>query len=155
MKEINGQPDGRGAHVAVVVARFNNFITESLKAGAIRALVENGVIESDIDILYCPGALELPAVARICVQQDKFQAVIALGAVIRGETDHYDYVCRGVTDGLVRLNLKSPIPIIFGVLTCQNIELARARADIGRTNKGYESALAALEMIDLYRQIRP
>lgn len=155
MKVFQGARHGKGLKVAVIVARFNSFITEGLKEGALRALRENGVAERDITLVYCPGAFEVPAAARACVVKNRFRAVICLGAVVRGETDHYHYICDAVTRGLGRLSLESPVPVLFGVLTCQSVKLARARAGKNRRNKGYETALAALEMVNLFKALKP
>jgi 6,7-dimethyl-8-ribityllumazine synthase len=151
-EEIKGEINGKGMKIALVVSRFNDFITEGLKEGALKGLKDNNVDDSDISVIYCPGSFEIPVVARACVSGGKFHAVICLGAVIRGETDHYDYVCQGVTNGISRVSLESPVPVLFGVLTCQNVELAMERAGQGKNNKGYETALAALEMINILKK---
>ncbi|MFH1759529.1 MAG: 6,7-dimethyl-8-ribityllumazine synthase [bacterium] len=152
-KEIRGSIKGEGLKIAVIVASFNSFITNGLRQGAENGLVENGVSDSDITVIRCPGSFEIPFITQRCISKGLFDAVITLGAVIQGETDHYSYVCDAVTQGITQISLKSPIPVIFGILTCQNVELAQARAGDNRKNKGYECALAALEMADLIRQI--
>ncbi len=134
--------------IAIAVSEFNGEISGGLLAGCRAALLESGIPESDIDVTRLPGAFELPAAAARLSQQPGVQAVITLGVVIRGETDHYHYISEAVTHGLMQVTLRSPVPVLFGVLTCQNVELARARSEsIGPRNKGYDVGMAAVAMI--------
>ncbi len=134
--------------IAIAVSEFNTEISSGLLAGCRAALLESGIPERDIDVTRLPGAFELPAAAaRLCEQPD-VQAVITLGAVIRGETDHYHYISEAVIHGLMQVTLRSPVPVLFGVLTCQTVELARARSEsTGPRNKGYEIGATAVAMI--------
>jgi 6,7-dimethyl-8-ribityllumazine synthase len=134
--------------IAIAVSEFNTDVCAGLLAGCWAALLESGISEHDIDVTRIPGAFELPAAAARLSEQPGVQAVITLGAVIRGETDHYHYISEAVTRGLMQVTLRSPVPVLFGVLTCQNVELARARSEpTGRRNKGYEVGMAAVSMI--------
>lgn len=150
--EIAGEPDGKGLRIAIVASRFNEEIVSGLIKGAISALEEKGVRE--ISLLRVPGAFELPALCGKVALDGAHEAVIALGAVIKGETDHYRYICESVTRGLTDVALHSPVPVLFGVLTTENEELALKRSDSGQGNKGREAAISALEMISLYRKLR-
>ncbi|MDX1494219.1 MAG: 6,7-dimethyl-8-ribityllumazine synthase [Longimicrobiales bacterium] len=148
---LRGALDASGFRVAVIVARFNAHITDSLLAGAVGALREHGAEDSDVTVLRVPGAWELPQTAAKAVRSGRFDAVITLGCVIRGETPHFDYVCQEASLGLGAVARSAEIPVVFGVLTTDDELQARARAGAGRDNKGYEAAMAALEMIHLYR----
>lgn len=150
MAKVNdGSLDGRGKRVAIAVARFNEPVTERMLAGALGALADHGVGSDDIEVAWVPGAFELPAACRAFWDTDRFDAVIMLGAVVRGETDHYEYVCSGVTDGAMRLASEHGAALGFGVLTCATMELALARAGGGAGNKGADAAQAALAMANL------
>jgi 6,7-dimethyl-8-ribityllumazine synthase len=153
MAEFTGSPEGRGRRVAVVVARFNEHITRKLLDGALDALVRHGVAFDDIDVAWVPGAWELPAVARHMLTSDRYTAVVALGAVIRGETPHFDYVAGEAARGLARGSAEFDAPIGFGVLTCDTMEQAEARAGGAHGNKGWDAAVAALEMADLFDRL--
>lgn len=142
-----------GAKFAILVSRFNEFITSKLLGGAIDALARHGVEEGDIDIVWAPGAFEIPLLARKLASGDQYDAVVCLGAVIRGGTDHYQYVAGEVTKGIAQVSLESNKPVIFGVLTCDTVEQAVDRAGTKSGNKGAEAALAALEMVNLIRQL--
>ncbi|MBB5265292.1 6,7-dimethyl-8-ribityllumazine synthase [Catenibacillus scindens] len=139
--------------VGIVVARFNEFITSKLLSGAIDGLVRHDVDEDDIHVAWVPGAFEIPLIASKMAGSGKYDAVICLGAVIRGSTSHYDYVCNEVSKGVATVSLNTGIPVMFGVLTTENIEQAIERAGSKAGNKGYECALGAIEMINLIREI--
>ena len=135
------------------LARFNEFIVSKLVAGAQDALVRHDVKEEDIDLAWVPGAFEIPLIASKMAKSGKYDAVIALGAVIRGSTTHYDYVCSEVSKGIANVSLNSDIPVMFGVITTENIEQAIERAGTKAGNKGYDCALGAIEMVNLIRNI--
>jgi 6,7-dimethyl-8-ribityllumazine synthase len=135
--------------IALVVSRFNKAITDGLLTGAIDALKKSGVSEQDIKIVYCPGAFEIPLAAQKLCLSKKFNAIVCLGAVIKGETAHFEYIAYAVTRGIVDLNIKFGIPVIFGVLTCYTEEQALRRSSPDADNKGAEAASAALEMVKL------
>jgi 6,7-dimethyl-8-ribityllumazine synthase len=147
-----------GARIAIVVARWNGNITENLLSGAQHALVRHGITESDIDLLRVPGAFELPLACQKVAKSGTYDAIIALGCVIRGGTPHFDYVCSETTRGIGEVALKENLPVAFGLLTTDNLEQAEDRSgDISENknheNKGEEAALTALEMISLFRQL--
>jgi 6,7-dimethyl-8-ribityllumazine synthase len=139
--------------LALLAARFNSDVVERLVAGARQALREHQVPEPDVELFWVPGAFEIPLLARKLADSGKYLAVIALGCVIRGETDHYDHICSSVSQGVARVALDSGVPVIFGVLTCETREQALERAGGRVGNKGYDAALAALEMITLIRKL--
>jgi 6,7-dimethyl-8-ribityllumazine synthase len=149
LQEIEGRPVGAGRRVAVVVARFNSEVTERLLDGALSALRGAGVADEDLLVVRVPGAFELPIAAKTVIETRQVDAVVALGAVIRGETDHYDYVCEAAREGLLRVGLETAVPVLFGVLTCDSDEQAAARAGGAHGNKGADVALDALRMADL------
>lgn len=154
MNELKGlYNDVAGKKFAIVNGRFNGFIVESLKAGAIDVLLRHGVSDSDITTVEVPGAFELPLVCDKLAATGKYDAVIALGAVIRGSTTHYDYVCNEAAKGISAVNAKHGLPVIFGVITTENIEQAIERAGTKAGNKGAESAITAIEMVNLLGQI--
>ena len=135
--------------IAISVSQFNQEVSAGLLAGCQAAMLASGISEHDLDVTRVPGAFELPAAALRLSQRPSVQAVITLGAIIRGETDHYQYISEAVTRGLMHVTLRSAVPILFGVLTCQNLELARARSEpTGSRNKGYEVGMAAVAMIE-------
>lgn len=138
---------------ALIVGRFNSFVVESLVSGAIDTLVRHGVSEKDISIIRAPGAFELPLVAQRVAQREEFDAIIALGAVIRGGTPHFDYVAGECTKGLAQVSLQYDVPVAFGVLTVDSIEQAIERSGTKAGNKGAEAALSALEMVSLLAQL--
>lgn len=138
---------------ALVIGRFNSFVVESLVSGAIDTLVRHGVKESDISVIRAPGAFELPLVAQRVAQREEFDAIIALGAVIRGGTPHFDYVAGECTKGLAQVSLQYDVPVAFGVLTVDSIEQAIERSGTKAGNKGSEAALSALEMVSLLSQL--
>jgi 6,7-dimethyl-8-ribityllumazine synthase len=139
--------------IAIIVSQFNREISEGLLAGALKALSRNGISRKKIDIFRCPGSFEIPLTAKKICKLGKYDAVICLGAVIKGETAHFEYISKAVTDGIARLNLKFGIPIAFGVLTCYTEEQAIARSSNNSANKGAEAALAALGMMKLLEKI--
>ncbi len=143
-------PKGR---FAVVASKFNQDVVERLVAGAMDALVRNGIAEDAIDLAFVPGAFELPLVAQKLAGSKKYAAVICLGAVIRGDTDHYDYVCKAATDGILQAGLATGVPVLFGVLTCDTDEQAMDRAGGKAGNKGADVALAAIEMVNLLKKL--
>lgn len=149
---IEGKLIGTGLRVGIVVARFNDFITTRLLGGAEDALNRHGVSEEDITVAWVPGAFEIPIVAKKLVDSGKYDAVIALGTVIRGATPHFDYVNSEVSKGVASTALQSGIPVIFGVLTTDTIEQAIERAGTKAGNKGWDSAVSAIEMANLFKQ---
>ncbi|MDP0269910.1 6,7-dimethyl-8-ribityllumazine synthase [Glaesserella parasuis] len=135
----------------IVCARFNDFINDKLLSGAIDTLVRHGASESDIDTAWVPGAFEIPLVAKKMAESGKYDAVICLGTVIRGSTTHYDYVCNEAAKGIGAVSLQTGVPVIFGVLTTENIEQAIERAGTKAGNKGSECALGAIEMVNVLK----
>lgn len=152
-KEIKGMVAGRDRRIAIVVARFNSFITSKLLEGAVDVLGRHGVQENDITIVWTPGAFEIPLVAKQLAESRSYGAVIALGCVIRGSTPHFDYVCSETARGISEASLDTRVPIIFGVLTTDTIEQAIERAGTKAGNKGADAALAALEMVSIMEQL--
>lgn len=153
MKTYEGNVISKDIKVGIVVSRFNEFITSKLLSGAIDGLVRHDVKEEDIYTAWVPGAFEIPLIASKMAKSGKYDAIICLGAVIRGNTSHYDYVCSEVSKGIAAVSLKSDIPVMFGVLTTENIEQAIERAGTKAGNKGYDCALGAIEMVNLIREI--
>ena len=153
MKTLEGKLVAKGIRVGIVAARFNEFITSKLLSGALDGLVRHDVQEEDIHVAWVPGAFEIPLIASKMAKSGKYDAVICLGAVIRGSTSHYDYVCNEVSKGIAAVGLDSGIPVLFGVLTTENIEQAIERAGTKAGNKGYDCALSAIEMVNLIREI--
>ena len=139
--------------VGIVAARFNEFITSKLLGGAMDGLLRHDVKEEDIHVAWVPGAFEIPLIASKMAKSGKYDAVICLGAVIRGATSHYDYVCNEVSKGIATVSMNSDIPVMFGVVTTENIEQAIERAGTKAGNKGYDCALGAIEMVNLIRNI--
>ena len=140
--------------IGIVAARFNEFITSKLLSGALDGLKRHNVEDEDIDVAWVPGAFEIPLIAAEMADSGKYDAIICLGAVIRGSTSHYDYVCNEVSKGIAQVSLKSRIPVMFGVLTTENIEQAIERAGTKSGNKGFDCATGTIEMINLMRAIR-
>jgi 6,7-dimethyl-8-ribityllumazine synthase len=149
----NGDVDGAGMRIAVACGRFNDHITSRLLTGARSGLTKHGVDEAVISEVWVPGAFELPLVAKQLASSGSFDAVVCLGAVIRGDTAHFDFVAGECASGIMRAQLDTGVPVIFGVLTTDNLEQAMARAGDGTDNKGFEAALTAIEMVDLLRQL--
>jgi 6,7-dimethyl-8-ribityllumazine synthase len=139
--------------VGIVASRFNEFIVSKLVGGAVDGLVRHGVEEDNITTAWVPGAFEIPLIAQKMVQSGKYDAIIALGAVIRGSTSHYDYVCNEVSKGIAQVSMQTGTPVMFGVITTENIEQAIERAGTKAGNKGYDCALGAIEMVNLIGQI--
>ena len=153
MNVFEGKVVSEGMKVGIVAARFNEFIVSKLVAGAEDALLRHDVKEEDSDLAWVPGAFEIPLIASKMAKSGKYDAVIALGAVIRGSTTHYDYVCSEVSKGIANVSLNSDIPVMFGVITTENIEQAIERAGTKAGNKGYDCAMGAIEMVNLIRNI--
>ncbi|MBR3545323.1 MAG: 6,7-dimethyl-8-ribityllumazine synthase [Oscillospiraceae bacterium] len=153
MHTFEGHVVGGDIRIGIVAARFNEFIVGKLVAGALDGLKRHEVDEDQIDIAWVPGAFEIPLICQKMVKSGKYDAIIALGAVIRGSTTHYDYVCSEVSKGIANVALNADIPVMFGVLTTENIEQAIERAGSKAGNKGYDCALGALEMVNLIREI--
>jgi len=150
---LEGNLDARDANFALVVSRFNSFITERLLEGALDSLRRHGADEERITVARCPGAVEIPLVARRLAATGSYDAILCLGAVIRGATKHFDLVCSAVTRGVHEVSLQSDLPVIFGVITTDTIEQAIERAGSKGGNKGADAAVAAIEMVNLLRQV--
>lgn len=148
-----GGLEGEGLRVGIVVARFNEAVTSRLLSGAQEGLAQHGVKEEDVDIAWTPGSLELALVAKKMAKSGRYSAIICLGAVIRGGTPHFDYVASGVTQGVVRANLETGVPVIFGVLTTDNVDQAFDRAGAKLGNKGFDAAMNAVEMANLLKEL--
>lgn len=153
MNKLEGKLVSDGAKIGIVAARFNEFIVSKLVGGAMDGLIRHDVKEEDVTVAWVPGAFEIPVVAKKMAKSGKYDAVICLGAVIRGATSHYDYVCNEVSKGVASVSLETEIPVLFGVVTTENIEQAIERAGTKAGNKGYDCALSAIEMINLMKQI--
>ena len=153
MKILEGNLVAENIKIGIVAARFNEFITSRLLGGALDGLKRHGVREEDIQTAWVPGAFEIPLVASKMAKSGKYDAVICLGAVIRGSTSHYDYVCAEVSKGIAQVSLQSQVPVLFGVLTTDTIEQAIERAGTKAGNKGYDCALSAVEMVNLIREV--
>ena len=154
IKVTEGQLSSKGLRFAIILARFNSFITERLLAGALDALARTGCAESDIEIVKVPGSWEMPVVARELAVRKRHDALICLGAVIRGDTPHFDYVAGEAAKGLAQVAADSGVPVAFGVLTCNTLEQAIDRAGAKGGNKGFDAAMTAVEMADLLRRLR-
>ena len=150
---LEGFITGRGLKFGIVVSRFNEFITNKLLGGALDTLHRHEAKDEDIDVAWVPGAFEIPVVAKKLAESGKYDAVICLGAVIRGSTSHYDYVCNEVSKGVAQVNMTTGVPTIFGVVTTENIEQAIERAGTKAGNKGSDAAMAAMEMANLLKKI--
>jgi len=155
MPEFHGTPNGAGRRIVVIASRFNEPVVKKLVDGAMEALVKHGVAFDDIDVIWVPGAWELPLAARWMLGNDRYDGVVAVGAVIRGETAHFDYIAGEASRWLAAASNESETPIGFGVLTCETDEQAEARAGGDHGNKGFDAAVATLEMIDLYNRLAP
>ncbi len=153
MAEITGSPNGAGRRIAIVASRFNEPVTAKLVAGALDALGRHGVAEHDVDVVWVPGAWELSAAARRLLSGGNHDAIVAVGAVIRGETPHFDYVAGEAARGLANVSAEFDRPVGFGLLTTDTIEQAEARAGGGHGNKGWDAAMAALEMVNLFDRL--
>jgi 6,7-dimethyl-8-ribityllumazine synthase len=153
MKVYEGKLVSKDIKVGIVASRFNEFITAKLLGGALDGLKRHDVLEDDIEIAWVPGAFEIPLIAAKMAESKKYDAVICLGAVIRGATDHYEYVCSEVTKGIASVALKSGVPVMFGVLTTDNLEQAIERAGTKVGNKGFDAAVSAIEMVNVIREL--
>ncbi len=153
MKVLEGNLIAKGLKVGIVCARFNEFITSRLLGGAMDGLVRHGVNEDDVEVAWVPGAFEIPVAAQRMAKSGKYDAILCLGAVIKGSTSHYDYVCAEVSKGVAQVSLNSGLPVMFGVLTTDNIEQAIERAGTKAGNKGYDVALSAIEMANLFKNM--
>ena len=150
---IEGDQSAKGLRFGVVVSRFNDLITSNLLVGTLEGFKESGVDKADLKILKVPGAFEIPQAAKKLCSTGSIDAVVCLGAVIRGETSHFDYICAEASRGIGQVGLEFNIPVLFGVLTTENLEQAIARSGSGSSNKGRETALAAVEMATLYKKL--
>ncbi|MBQ1406817.1 MAG: 6,7-dimethyl-8-ribityllumazine synthase [Eubacterium sp.] len=153
MKVFEGKVVSQEMKVAVVCSRFNSFIVTKLLEGALDGLKRHDVPEENIDIAWCPGAFEIPVVAAKLAKSKRYDAVICLGAVIRGNTPHFDYVCAEVSKGIAQISLAEEMPVMFGILTTDTIEQAVERAGTKAGNKGYDCALGAIEMVNLLKEL--
>ncbi len=151
---VEGKLNAQGLKFGIVVSRFNDFISEHLLAGALDVLIRHGAGDGDIEVVRVPGAFEIPQAARKMARANRYDALICLGAVIRGSTPHFDYIAAEVSKGVAMIGLESEIPVTFGVLTTDNIEQAIERAGSKAGNKGGDAALSAIEMANLYREMR-
>ncbi len=154
MKILEGKVVAQGTKIGIVASRFNEFIVSKLIGGAQDALIRHGVADNDITLAWVPGAFEIPLTAQKMAETGHYDAVICLGAVIRGATSHYDYVCAEVSKGIAAVGLKTEIPIIFGIVTTDNIEQAIERAGTKAGNKGYDAACTAIEMVNLIQEMQ-
>jgi 6,7-dimethyl-8-ribityllumazine synthase len=153
-KVIEGKLNAQGLKFGIVVSRFNDFICERLLSGAVDVLIRNGAAEGDVEIFKVPGAFEIPQAARKMALSKKYDAVICLGAVIRGATPHFEYIAAEVSKGIAMIGLESEVPVTFGVLTTDTLEQAIERAGSKAGNKGWDAALSAIEMANLYKEMR-
>ena len=153
MRTLEGKFNGKGLRIGIVAGRFNEFITSKLVGGAVDVLKRNDVNDENIDIAWVPGAFEIPLITKKMAESKKYDAILTLGAVIKGATPHFDYVCAEVSKGVAQISLQTGLPVMFGVLTTNNIEEAIERAGTKAGNKGADVAFGALEMIDLIKNI--
>lgn len=153
MRKIEGNLVAQGKKFAIVASRFNEFIVNKLVSGAEDAFIRHGVNEDDISLVWVPGAFEIPITAKKLANSGKYDAVVCVGAVIRGATSHYDYVCNEVSKGIASVGLNSGVPVIFGIVTTENIEQAIERAGTKAGNKGFDAAVSAVEMVNLFDNI--
>jgi len=153
VKTYEGKLVANGLKFGIIVGRFNEFISSKLLGGAIDGLVRHGAEEADIEVSWVPGAFEIPLIAQKMATSQRFDAIICLGAVIRGSTPHFDYVANEVSKGIAKVSLDTGVPVTFGVLTTETIEQAIERAGTKAGNKGYDSAVTAIEMVNLLKQM--
>ncbi|HOP29347.1 MAG TPA: 6,7-dimethyl-8-ribityllumazine synthase [Spirochaetota bacterium] len=153
MKTIEGKLDASGLKFGIIVSRFNEFITSKLLGGAVDCIKRNNGDDENITVAWVPGAFEIPSMAKKLVQTKKFDAVICLGAVIKGSTPHFDYVSAEVSKGVAQVGMSAEIPVIFGVLTTDSIEQAIERAGTKSGNKGFDAAMSAVEMANIFKQL--
>lgn len=154
MNVFEGKLISENIKIGIIAARFNEFITSKLLSGALDSLKRHNVQEENIDVAWVPGAFEIPLIASTMAQSKKYDAIICLGAVIRGSTTHYDYVCSEVSKGIAQVSLNTGIPVLFGVLTTENIEQAIERSGTKSGNKGFDCATNAIEMVNLLREMK-
>jgi len=153
MRAIEGKLEARGCTFAIILSRFNDFIGSKLLEGALDALLRHGAEESKIEVIRVPGAFEIPLVAKKAARSGKYNAIICLGAVIRGATPHFEYIAAEVAKGIAMVSLETELPLTFGILTTDNIEQAIERAGTKSGNKGWDAAVSAIEMVNLLRQL--
>ena len=153
VETLEGDQNARGLRIGLVVSRFNEFITGNLLSGALEVLGQYGVDDRDLKVIKVPGAFELPQAAKKLCSTGSFDAIICLGAVIRGDTSHFDYICAETSRGIGQVGLEFNVPVLFGVLTTDNLDQAVARSGVGSSNKGRETAKAAIEMATLYKKL--
>ncbi len=153
-KEVHGRVLGSGKRIAIAVARWNSMVTERLLSGALVALRQHGVAEEDVSVAWCPGSFELPLLVQELARSGRYDAVIALGAIVRGETPHYEYIAAQAASGIAQVALQTGVPCIFGVLTAEDLTQALERAGGKHGNKGEEAVRSALEMADVLAQLR-
>ena len=154
MNKFEGKLVAEGLRIGIIVGRFNEFVGGKLLDGALDGLKRHGVKDEDIDVAWVPGAFEIPLIAKKMAKNDRYDAVICLGAVIKGSTSHYDYVCSEVSKGIASVSLETEKPVLFGVLTTNNIEQAIERSGSKAGNKGYECAVSAIEMANLLKVLK-
>lgn len=153
MKTLEGKLTAKNMKIAIVVARFNEFITSKLLSGCIDCLIRHEVADEDLTIAWVPGAFEIPMAAKKLAESGKYDAVICLGAVIRGATPHFDYVCAEASKGIAQVSMQTGVPVAFGVLTTENIQQAVERAGTKAGNKGVDCAMTAMEMVNLFKEM--
>ncbi len=153
MKDFAGKMESKGLKIGIVVSRFNEMITEKLLAGALDTLRETGIAEQDITLVRVPGSFEIPVASQRLAETGKLEAIICLGAVIRGQTPHFEYISSQVAHGISQVALKYDLPVTFGVITADTVEQALARAGVKHANKGSEAAISAVQMANLFKQL--
>ena len=153
MKTLEGKLTAKNMKIAIVVARFNEFITSKLLSGCIDCLIRHEAADADLTVAWVPGAFEIPMAAKKLAESGKYDAVICLGAVIRGATPHFDYVCAEASKGIAQVSMQTGVPVAFGVLTTENIQQAVERAGTKAGNKGVDCAMTAMEMVNLFKEI--
>ena len=155
MATFEGRTSGQGLSIAIVVSRFNELVTRALLSGAQDGLASHGVEPEDVDVAWVPGSFEIPLTARKLAESGRYQAIVCVGAVLRGETPHFDQVANQASSGIARVALDTGVPVIFGIITADTLEQALERAGGKMGNKGYDAAVAAIEMANLMRGLRP
>lgn len=153
MKTLEGKLTAKNMKIAIVVARFNEFITSKLLSGCIDCLIRHEAADEDLTVVWVPGAFEIPMAAKKLAESGKYDAVICLGAVIRGATPHFDYVCAEASKGIAQVSMQTGVPVAFGVLTTENIQQAVERAGTKAGNKGVDCAMTAMEMVNLFKEM--
>lgn len=153
MKTLEGKLTAKNMKIAIVVARFNEFITSKLLSGCVDCLIRHEVADEDLTVAWVPGAFEIPMAAKKLAESGKYDAVICLGAVIRGATPHFDYVCAEASKGIAQVSMQTGVPVAFGVLTTENIQQAVERAGTKAGNKGVDCAMTAMEMVNLFKEM--